>query len=116
LYTLLIIICLVLIFGVWLIWQLSQRLTTPLSYLSSATEKVSLKIKQSNQRMEDRLPEPTSPTEVNELAVSFNQLLDVISEKEVREKQFVSDASHELKTPIAAINGHLKLIKRRGRE
>ncbi|OIM27225.1 two-component sensor histidine kinase [Oenococcus oeni] len=116
LYTLLIIICLVLIFGIWLIWQLSRRLTTPLSNLSSATEKVSLKIKQSDQRIEDRLPEPASPIEVNELAISFNQLLDVISEKELREKQFVSDASHELKTPIAAINGHLKLIKRRGRE
>nr|WP_233429070.1 HAMP domain-containing sensor histidine kinase [Oenococcus oeni] len=106
----------VLIFGIWLIWQLSRRLTTPLSDLSSATEKVSLKIKQSDQRIEDRLPEPASPIEVNELAISFNQLLDVISEKELREKQFVSDASHELKTPIAAINGHLKLIKRRGRE
>lgn len=114
LYTMLTVICLTLIFGIWRVWQLSQRLVAPLADLSSATEKVSLKIEQSNQGIKDRLPEPTTPIEVNELAKSFNQLLDVIGEKEDREKQFVSDASHELKTPIAAINGHLKLIKRRG--
>ena len=42
---------------------------------------------------------------LQELEVSFN-----------RQQQFVSDASHELRTPIQSIQGHLSLIKRWGKD
>ena len=42
---------------------------------------------------------------LQELEVSFN-----------RQQQFVSDASHELRTPIQSIEGHLSLIKRWGKD
>ena len=42
---------------------------------------------------------------MNELEVSFH-----------KQQQFVSDASHELRTPIQAIEGHLSLIKRWGKD
>ena len=42
---------------------------------------------------------------LKELEVSFN-----------RQQQFVSDASHELRTPIQSIEGHLSLIKRWGKD
>ncbi|WP_332650159.1 sensor histidine kinase [Lysinibacillus sp. 54212] len=41
---------------------------------------------------------------LNELEISFTQ-----------QQQFVSDASHELRTPIQAVEGHLSLIKRWGK-
>lgn len=58
---------------------------------------------------------PQQPVEIKRLANSFNSLLTSQYQAMEREHQFVSDASHELKTPLAAIRGHINLIKRRGK-
>lgn len=59
---------------------------------------------------------PDFPIEVGKLARSFNRLLRRLNVKILQEQQFVSDASHELRTPVAAIRGHAILLKRRWRE
>lgn len=56
---------------------------------------------------------PQQPAEIRRLAKSFNSLLTSQYKAMQREHQFVTDASHELKTPVAAIRGHVNLIKRR---
>jgi signal transduction histidine kinase len=43
-------------------------------------------------------------------------MLDNIEESFLRQQNFVSDASHELKTPIAVIQGYSNLLKRWGTE
>lgn len=58
---------------------------------------------------------PQQPIEISRLAQSFNNLLTSQYQAMQREHQFVTDASHELKTPVAAIRGHVNLIKRRGK-
>lgn len=58
---------------------------------------------------------PKQPIEISRLAQSFNNLLTSQYKAMQREHQFVTDASHELKTPVAAIRGHVNLIKRRGK-
>jgi len=44
-----------------------------------------------------------SKDEIGQLAIAFNSLIDRIDEMEDKRKAFVSDASHELKTPLSII-------------
>ena len=52
--------------------------------------------------------------EVGRLAQSFSDLLARLGEAFARERQFISDASHELKTPLTSINSNAQLLLRWG--
>ena len=52
--------------------------------------------------------------ELRDLAVLINEMLDRIELSYESQKQFVSDASHELRTPIAVIQGYGNMLKRWG--
>ncbi|WEV44241.1 HAMP domain-containing histidine kinase [Lactobacillus sp. ESL0684] len=54
--------------------------------------------------------------ELEELAVSFNQMLDRMQRYIEQQKEFVGDVSHELRTPVAVIEGHLNMLERWGKE
>ena len=48
-----------------------------------------------------------SRDEVGELALSFNQMADSLSELETMRKNFIANVSHELKTPMTTIGGFI---------
>lgn len=52
--------------------------------------------------------------EIGKLAESFDDLLQRLAEAFARERQFISDASHELKTPLTSINANAQMLLRWG--
>ena len=62
-----------------------------------------------------RIDDVDSSDELRELTDRINAMLDNLEQSFDRQKKFVSDASHELKTPIAVIQGYSGLLKRWGK-
>ncbi|WP_027091482.1 HAMP domain-containing sensor histidine kinase [Cohnella thermotolerans] len=54
--------------------------------------------------------------ELQQLIRAFNQMIDRIDRSIERQKQFVADASHELKTPLTVIGSYADMLKRWGRD
>ncbi|MGI6226538.1 MAG: sensor histidine kinase [Peptococcales bacterium] len=62
-----------------------------------------------------RLNVSGAKNELKELALTFNEMMNRIEDNYNRQKQFVSDASHELRTPIAVIQGYTNMLDRWGK-
>lgn len=60
-------------------------------------------------QLDQRVPVPATHDEVGRLAATMNQMLDRIEDAHQRQVRFVSDASHELRTPIAVIRHELEV-------
>jgi two-component system, OmpR family, sensor histidine kinase ArlS len=52
--------------------------------------------------------------EFADMGQTFNHMIDLLRENYEKQQQFVSDASHELKTPLTIIDSYAQLLKRRG--
>ncbi|WP_047152313.1 sensor histidine kinase [Aneurinibacillus tyrosinisolvens] len=67
-------------------------------------------------RLSSRLPLRSTAKEIGTLTKAFNTLLDQIEEVVSKQKQFIADASHELKTPLTIIDGYIRLLERWGKD
>lgn len=56
--------------------------------------------------------EVTGDDEIAELGRLFNAMLDRLEQAFALQREFISDAGHELRTPITIIRGHLSLLER----
>lgn len=95
--------------SILLIRRFAHKWSRPIQTMNAEIQDI-----RKNKTPERKVTIPDNPLEIKNLAQSFNNLLSFQNNALKREQQFVSDASHELKTPIAAIRGHVNLIKRRG--
>lgn len=58
----------------------------------------------------------TSHDEIGDLLKMYNAMMNELQISFTQQQQFIADASHELRTPIQAIEGHLSLLKRWGKD
>jgi signal transduction histidine kinase len=62
----------------------------------------------------ERLPVPTTHDEVERLGTTLNEMLERLEDALRRERDFVADAGHELRTPLALLRTELELALRHG--
>lgn len=85
------------------------KLLEPIQSMSATVNRLTV----SNLHSE-RLNVAGTKNELKDLAIVFNNMLDRLETSYDRQKQFVSDASHELRTPIAVIQGYINMLSRWG--
>ena len=66
--------------------------------------------------LDSRIDLPGTQKELKTLAKAINDMLDRVNAAYPAQMQFVSDASHELRTPIAVIQGYAALLDRWGKD
>ena len=87
-------------------WLLSGRALEPVERLTNAATTIEAA------DLQRRLPEPTRLDEVGRLARTLNGMLDRVAGSVRRERAFIAAASHDLRTPIAALRTELELAER----
>ncbi len=78
-------------------WMLTGRSFAPAASMSDRARRINA------EDLNERILVLNSRDELGRLASSFNELLDRVAAASVRERQFMADAAHELRTPISVI-------------
>ena len=86
-----------------LAWAVAGRILAPLRLLTETARSIT------ESDLTRRIP-TTGRDEIAELARTFNDMLDRLQGAFATQRSFVSDASHELRTPITIVRGHLELL------
>jgi two-component system, OmpR family, sensor kinase len=95
--------------GVFLIasllaWVVAGRVLAPLRVLRDTARSIS------ESDLTRRIP-VEGDDELADLARTFNEMLDRLEAAFASQKEFISDAGHELRTPITIVRGHLELLE-----
>lgn len=85
------------------------KLLEPIQAMSETVNRLTV-----NNLHSERLNVAGTKNELKDLAIVFNNMLERLETSYESQKQFVSDASHELRTPIAVIQGYINMLNRWG--
>ena len=88
--------------------RLNRRVLKPITDMAETAATLSAN------NLSDRISVEGTKNELKDLALVINGMLDRIELSYNSQKQFVSDASHELRTPIAVIQGYAAMLEQKG--
>ncbi|MCI6098435.1 MAG: ATP-binding protein [Selenomonadaceae bacterium] len=98
-----------LVLALFLGYFVSQRLLQPIRSMTDTVKSIEVS------DLGTRLEVSSTKDELSELAVTFNCMLERIQQGFDQQQRFVSDASHELRTPVTVIRGYADMLSRWGR-
>ncbi|UMG94415.1 HAMP domain-containing sensor histidine kinase [Nocardioides sp. TF02-7] len=78
-------------------WLVATRALAPVERIRQEVDRIT------GDRLDRRVPEPPSRDEVHRLARTMNAMLGRLETASERQRRFVADASHELRSPLASI-------------
>ncbi|KMY51532.1 sensor histidine kinase [Peribacillus loiseleuriae] len=88
---------------------LSQVILRPIKSLIQTMEEI-----QASRTFKKIKRDTKSNDELDKMANTFNNMMDLLEENYKKQEQFVSDASHELKTPLTVVESYANMLKRWG--
>ena len=97
---------LVLLVGV-LAWVMAGRALRPVEAIRAEAASIT------GTTIHRRVPVPETHDEIARLASTMNAMLDRLEDAATKQRRFVSDASHELRSPVASIRTQLEVALRR---
>lgn len=84
-------------------WLVVGRALAPVSRIRGEVQQITA------DRLDRRVPVPATGDEIAALAATMNGMLDRLDAAARAQRRFVSDASHELRSPLATIRQHAEL-------
>ena len=84
-------------------WAVVGRALTPVEQIRREVASITAA------QLHRRVPDPPGDDEIGRLARTMNEMLNRLEHAQDRQRRFVSDASHELRTPIASIRQHAEV-------
>lgn len=88
-------------------WAIAGRALRPIARMTQTAQTIAL-----SQDLSRRIESPARLDELGRLAKTFNEMLESIETAYHAQQRFVSDASHELRAPLTAIQANLELLHR----
>ena len=90
-------------------WRVIGAALSPVEALRRGAERIDESSSES-----ERLPVPPTRDEVSALATTLNAMLDRITVARRKQRAFVADAAHELRSPLASMRTQLEVAQRLG--
>jgi two-component system, OmpR family, sensor kinase len=88
-------------------WAIAGGALRPIAHMTDTAGTITY-----SRDLSHRIPMPQHRDELGRLAATFNVMLVSIETAYQAQQRFVSDASHELRAPLTAIQGNLELLRR----
>ena len=100
------------LFAIFGTYWFTSRLTSPIQHMV----KTMREIDRSGKLRQIDMGDKDESAELQQLIRAFNQMIERLDRTFAHQKQFVADASHELKTPLTVIVSYAGMLKGWGRD